>query len=132
MDHIHAPYALIEFKYLVFVFGEVLEKYSFLFPGFSRSTGRSTALEVSRPDRSTDVHERARLCALEGRSTDPVDRQRASALWKTPVDRAVDRQRELLSVPEARSTGAPTVGFLTVSGRPSGRPAEAWKQETGI
>ena len=26
MDHIHTHYALKEFKYLVFVFGEVLEK----------------------------------------------------------------------------------------------------------
>jgi len=56
--------------------------------GFSRSTGRSTALEVSRPGRSTDVHRRARQWVLEGRSTDPVDRQRASALWKAPIDRA--------------------------------------------
>ena len=42
---------------------------SFLFPGFSRSTDRSTEVEVGRPGRSTDVHRRARLCALEGRST---------------------------------------------------------------
>ena len=56
--------------------------------GFSRSTGRSIAAWSRSTERSTDVHRRARLCALEGRSTDPVDRQRASALWKAPVDRA--------------------------------------------
>ena len=93
---------------------------SFLFPGFSRSTGRSTVLEVGRSNRSTDVHGRARLCALEGRSTNPVDRQRVSALWKTPVDRAVDRQRELLSVPEAQSTGS-------VDRSPNGRISDRWR-----
>ena len=55
---------------------------------------------------------------LEGRSTVPVDRQRASALWKA----LVDRQRGLLSVPgcgrPGRSTEAPTVKFLTVGDRP--------------
>ena len=71
--------------------------------------------------------QRARLCVLEGRSNDPVDRQRASALWKTPVDRIGRPTERLLSVPVARSTErstvAPTVGKMTVGGRPAGRPA---------
>ena len=71
---------------------------SFLFSGFSQSTGRSTALEVGRPDRSTDVHGCARLCALEGRSTETVDRQRAFALWKTrSTERSTDRETVLCS-----------------------------------
>ena len=83
---------------------------------------RSTALEVGRPGgrpTCTDVHAilhwrsgrpSRELCSLEmPRSTGPVDRQRA-----------------LLSVPEARSadrpTAAPTVRKMIVGGRPGGRP----------
>ena len=53
-------------------------------PGFCRSTGPVDRARSRSTGRSTDVHRRARQCILEGRSTDPVDRQRASALWKCP------------------------------------------------
>jgi len=72
---------------------------------FCRSTGRSTATEVGRPVRSTDVHSlfgwragrltrsTARdLCSLDLAPVDwAVDRQRASALCiQASADRAVD------------------------------------------
>ena len=44
---------------------------------FDQAFCRSTETEVGRPTRSTDVHKRAQPVWLEGRSTDPVDRQRA-------------------------------------------------------
>ena len=79
-----------------------------LFQASYKSTSslhKSTNPEVGRPDRSTDVHKRARLCVLEdGR---PYDRQRFRL--SAPVGRST-----------RRSTVAPTVGFLTVGGRPHG------------
>ena len=50
---------------------------------------------AGRPTRSTDVHRRACQFWQEGRPTDPVDRPESSALWKAPVDRAVDRTERL-------------------------------------
>ena len=92
---------------------------SFLFPGFSRST----EVEVGRPGRSTDVHRRACLCALEGRSTETVDPPESLCSLENP-DRPSGRPTEnLFSVPEARSTAAPTVRKMTVGGRPDGRPS---------
>ena len=44
---------------------------------FDQAFCRSTEAEVSLPVRSTDVHKRAQTIWLEGRSTDPVNRQRA-------------------------------------------------------
>jgi len=83
---------------------------------------RSTELEVGQPSWSTDVHRTCTPVWLEGRSTDPVDRQRALLSGKPRSTGSVDRQRALLSVPgqgrPARSTEAPTVGFLIIGGRP--------------
>ena len=76
-------------------------------PSASRPV-QSTAAEVGRLVRSTDVHKRARQLQLVGRSTGrstfqrvllslnasvdwPVDRQRALSLYPVSVDRAVDR-----------------------------------------
>ena len=81
-------------------------------PGFSQvdyQPCKSTCTEVGRPARSTDVHRRARLCALvDGRpcrSTAPE----SSALRKVRPTVPVDRQRvhsllQLLGRP-GRSTG---------------------------
>ena len=68
------------------------------------------------------MHTRARQIALEGRST----ARELLLSGNAPVDRAGRPAESLLSVPEVRSTGrstaAPTVRFLTVVGRPGGRP----------
>ena len=96
---------------------------SFLFPGFSRSTD-SVDRSLKSVDRAVD--RRAQTCTPLC-TGGPVDRQRASALWKTPADRSCRPTERLLSVPVARSTErsivAPTVGKMTVGGRPAGRPA---------
>ena len=87
---------------------------------------RSTDPEVGRPVRSTDVHRRARLVWLEGRSTEPVDRQKAT-LWIWP--RSTGREL-LLSVSRPRSTGRSTDGTtlrnLTV-GRSTGQSTDSRK-----
>ena len=65
---------------------------------------------AGRPSQES-VDRRAQTCTscLAG---GPVDRpgrsQRASALWKGPVDRAVNRTESLLSVSRPRSTGRST------------------------
>ena len=116
----------------------ISQKAKFLIPiilvsGFCRPTGLADRARI----RSTDVHKRARFVWLEGRSTDPVDRPESSALWKTPVDRAVDRQRVLLSVFRPRSTG-PFDRWLNgqISDHwASVRPAQstvAWKQRAEL
>ena len=100
------------------------QKAKFLIPiiPFLASSGRpgqSTESGVGRPSRLTDVHKRACLVWLEGRSTDPVDRQRALLSGKPQSIGSVDRQRALLSVPghgrPGRSTAGSTVRNLTVS-----------------
>jgi len=82
---------------------------------FCRSTGWSTATEDGRPIRSTDVHRRGRPVWLEGRSTDPVDCQRALLSGSGP----------------GRPGGRPTESFFSLYpglGRPGSRPMAQWSE----
>ena len=65
----------------------------------------STVFQSRSIGRSTDVHRSVHVWPTTG----PVDRTESFALCKIAVDRAVDRD-------------APTVIFMTVGGRPGGRP----------
>ena len=77
-----------------------------LIPFFwSGSSDFSELTVAGRPGRSTGRAQRARQCALEARSTEPVDRLESFALGNFRSTGPVDRQRVLLSSPGARSTG---------------------------
>ena len=84
----------------------------FLFQASTKSTSRmtkSTGAEVGRPDRSTDVHRLVHAARTVGGRPGRSTGAEKSALCIWAVGRAVDRV-------------APTVTFLTVGGRPAGRP----------
>ena len=69
----------------------------------------STAPKAGRPLRSTDVHRLVHVWQTQGRSAGRPTGPESSALCIWAVDRAIDWD-------------APTVIFMTVGGRPGGRP----------
>ena len=78
----------------------------------TRQVGRphgSTVPKAGRPLRSTDVHKLVHVWQTQGRSAGRPTVPESSALCFWAVGRAVDRD-------------GPTVIFLTVGGRPGGRP----------
>ena len=114
----------------------ILAKMTKLFiPDFSvlasagRPTGRPGLKSVDRVGRPTctDVHVSSGWRA--GRPTRSTV-QRVLLSGKAPVDRAVDRQRALLSVPGSRSTGRSTAGS-TVRNLTVGRSTDwpSWLQQ---
>ena len=87
-------------------------------PGAGGRLSRSTVFQSRSTSRSTDVHRSVHVWPGTGTVDRAVDREESFALCKFAVDRAVDR-------------AAPTVIFMTVGGRPCGRPTEPVRHCSG-